>query len=918
MKTMRSKYLLIAAGASVIVVLTYIFISLYMSGFQKDLLAEQDEIFEKQEAASNLADSLNEVFFRARGVYAFQSEFERERLTEALFEYNAAVRTYEALELTGGEQLMVSELREFMQEYEAVSLPAALDFAEQGDYEALRTLSQSGLNLAVNDFVNYTKQTETALENRMSETTEQSINSMTSAFTLSLVITGLLILLIILFLWRTIHSIVKPIEKLHKAALDVQHGGKPVIETSGRNDELGSLTASFIDMTAYLQQNEEELQAQNEELVAQQEAMHEQQDQLAVTLAETQKTKGRLEVFNDLNHVLSNTSNRYKFLDDMVRHMDKLYAFDQVMMYMADRSAYSAMNVPSEKINQILQAPFLSDEKGMRVRKRLAKSEEDSLHSVKSYVYDLTAEITNATGETIGIFRANRYGRPFGEDECEEIEGLVKRMSIAFERLLAFDEIKYARELTQDMLDNMTEGLQLINKDRCMVQHNQALCRLLSMDPSEEEKVECDEWLGKMTSSVNEEDELKAFFEASIQSSFDGTMSIRYTLKTPDESLKVFEVYGMSVYRDREWTGTIFVHRDITKDYEVDQMKSELVSTVSHELRTPLSSVLGFAELLLTKEMKPEKQKRYIETIHKEAKRLTNLINDFLDLQRMESGRQEYHMNEVRLDELMVDILEKVSIPPTHALILKDQMDNNVILGDRERLTQVMTNLLNNAVKFSPQGGDITVRLCNQSGRACVITEDQGIGIPEGEMNHLFQKFRRVDNSETRKIGGTGLGLAICKEIIQRHDGDIYATSEVGKGSAFHIELPLLRENQSHSISGEERILLLEDDPSLALLIADELKSKGFSVIHHYQPERAIEAVANGTFSGIVVDLMLGDDLNGWDVIRQIRGQKENEMLPIVVSSALDEDAEKVRQYHVTAYLTKPYPPEALSAAFGK
>ncbi|TFE02132.1 ATP-binding protein [Jeotgalibacillus salarius] len=916
MKTMRSKYFFISAGICAAVILIFSIIGFYTHQQQQELLEEHSAIYEKQEAASELSDALNDVFFRARGVYAFQSPLERERLSEALDRYHEAVDDYTTMDLSGGEQLLVSELSSFMSDYEADSLPTAIALVEEGDFEGLRELSQTGLNITVNDFVSYTKEIESESEARLDEVSRQSIEGMTFSFTSSLGLTGLLILLMILFLWKMIESIISPIEKLHTAAIDIQEGRKPEIEKSNRNDELGSLTSSFIDMTAFLQRNEEELHAQNEELLAQQEALHEQQDQLAATLMETQETKGRLELFNDLNHVLSSTSNRYKFLDDMVQYMNRLYAFDQIMLFMADRSAYSAVNVSTEKINQILHAPILIDEKGMRVRKRLARPEEDDLNIAKSYVYDLTAEITDASGKPLGIFRANRYGRPFEEEECEEIRGLVQRMSIAFERLLAFDEIKYSRELTQDMLDNMTEGLQLVNQNKCMVQHNEALCRLLGMDTAEDEEIECDEWLLKIISTVNEEQELKAFFENTIDAAFDGTRSIRYTLKTQDDSLKVFDVYAMSVYRDQEWTGTIFVHRDITKDYEVDKMKSELVSTVSHELRTPLSSVLGFAELLLTKEMKPEKQKRYIETIHKEAKRLTNLINDFLDLQRMESGKQEYHMGEVKLDELMMEVLEKTSIPSSHALILRDEMENSIVKGDKERLTQVMTNLLNNAVKFSPQGGDITVRLQSIDGKASVIVEDQGIGIPGEEVSNLFQKFKRVDNSESRKIGGTGLGLAICKEIVDKHAGDIFVKSETGEGSAFHIELPLMRENQSHSITGEDKILVLEDDPSLALLIADELKSKGFSVVHHYQPERAVEEIGDLSFSGVVVDLMLGNDLSGWDVIAQIRNQEGNNTLPIVISSALDEDPEKVQRYHITSYLTKPYPPEKLSAAF--
>ncbi|MFB1082828.1 ATP-binding protein [Jeotgalibacillus sp. JSM ZJ347] len=918
MNTMRNKYLLLAGAVIGVIAVIYLALFIINENQQQELIEKQRESFVKQVAASELADDLNNVFFRARGVYAFQAELEYQWLDEALQNYNESFERFTALDLSNEERQLAEDLLSFMEQYESEILPTALAFAESGDYEALQEYSSSGINTTVNDFLTFTKGIELESETFRDETFNSSIDEISDALTVSGIVTFFLIAILMLFLWRLIDSILKPIEELHEAAVEIQSGRAPNIKNSTRTDELGTLTASFINMTTYLQRNEEELQAQNEELVAQQEAMHEQQDQLAATLIETQETKERLELFNDLNKVLSSTSNRYKFLDDMVQYMNGLYAFDQVIMYMADRSAYSALHVSAEKIKQILNAPVDDGEGGLRVRKRLAKPEEDGLHTKKSYVYDLTAEITGASGELIGVFRANRFGRPFEVDECEEIEGLVQRMSIAFERLLAFDEIKYSKELTQDMLDNMTEGLQLVNPKGCLIQHNEALCKLLEVEPSEDENVECDEWLMKMIARVNEEEQLHAFFEDAINSSFEGTRSIRYTLKTEDNALKVFDVYGMSVFRARKWTGTVFVHRDITKDYEIDKMKSELVSTVSHELRTPLSSVLGFAELLLSKEMKPEKQKRYIATIHKEAKRLTNLINDFLDLQRMESGRQEYHMHEIKLNELVMEVLEKLSLPSTHALIVRDEMENSLIKGDRDRLTQVLTNLLNNAIKFSPQGGDITVKLSDNQGKASIIVEDQGIGIPSEEVAKLFQKFKRIDNGESRKIGGTGLGLAICKEIVDKHMGDIYVKSEENKGSEFHVELPLINENQSHTIDSGKTILVLEDDPSLALLIADELKSNGFSVVHHFQAERAIEAVANQDLTGVVIDIMLGENLSGWDVIEQIRKQPGKENLVIVVSSALDEDLEKVQRYQVAKYLTKPYPPENLTEIFKK
>ncbi|MFL0365828.1 sensor histidine kinase [Pseudobacillus sp. 179-B 2D1 NHS] len=234
---------------------------------------------------------------------------------------------------------------------------------------------------------------------------------------------------------------------------------------------------------------------------------------------------------------------------------------------------------------------------------------------------------------------------------------------------------------------------------------------------------------------------------------------------------------------------------------EVDQLKSELVSTVSHELRTPLASILGFTELMLNRSLKEEKQRKYLTTIHQEAVRLTSLINDFLDLQRMESGSFVCSFAKVDPRLLIEQVIEAVNqTTDRHHFQLIDQRSQKWLNGDRERLIQVFTNLISNAVKFSPEGGTIVVRLTNDEQKMLIEIKDEGLGIPAADIPHLFKKFHRIDNSDRRKIGGTGLGLAICKEIVEAHEGSIAVSSEYGKGSVFSILLPL------HLQEGEKQL----------------------------------------------------------------------------------------------------------------
>ena len=175
---------------------------------------------------------------------------------------------------------------------------------------------------------------------------------------------------------------------------------------------------------------------------------------------------------------------------------------------------------------------------------------------------------------------------------------------------------------------------------------------------------------------------------------------------------RVIQVYFEELYRGNKKFGTLFVHRDITKAHEVDQMKSEFVSTVSHELRTPLASVLGFTELMLNKKLKPERQQKYLHTIYQEAKRLTALINDFLDVQRMESGKQTYEKKYEDIVPIIDQVVDTYRVNhPHHTFIIKKKTDNTSVLGDDDKLTQVFNNLLSNAVKYSPDGGEIKVKV---------------------------------------------------------------------------------------------------------------------------------------------------------------------------------------------------------------
>jgi signal transduction histidine kinase/DNA-binding response OmpR family regulator len=377
---------------------------------------------------------------------------------------------------------------------------------------------------------------------------------------------------------------------------------------------------------------------------------------------------------------------------------------------------------------------------------------------------------------------------------------------------------------------------------------------------------------------------------------------------------------------------------------EADAAKSAFLSTVSHELRTPLTSVLGFAKiikkrleerlfpLITTDDRKVRQTMQQVDenlkVVVSEGERLTKLIDDVLDLAKIEAGKLEWHMETVS----MADIIEHATAA-TSSLFenkgLKLQKDVPATLpgvtGDRDRLIQVVINLISNAVKFTNEGA-VTCRVRQDGGHLVVSIIDTGMGIAPADQPKVFERFKQVGDTLTDKPKGTGLGLPICREIVEHHGGRIWVESELGKGSTFSFTLPAsagarargaldlatlmkqLRERVvvTTPIGGERtpRILVVDDDPNIRELLNQEFTEAGYRVSLAANGREAIADARADRPDLIVLDVMM-PEMNGFDAAAVLKNDPLTQDIPIVILSIV-QDQERGYRLGVDRYLTKP------------
>jgi signal transduction histidine kinase/ActR/RegA family two-component response regulator len=367
-----------------------------------------------------------------------------------------------------------------------------------------------------------------------------------------------------------------------------------------------------------------------------------------------------------------------------------------------------------------------------------------------------------------------------------------------------------------------------------------------------------------------------------------------------------------------EFLGIVTVLRDITKEVESERAKTEFVSNVSHELRTPLTAIKGYSDLLLahSTEHLSDSQLNFLNIIQKNANCLVSLINDLLDISRVESGRMELDIRPVQLESIIHDVADMVrpQCDQKRLTLVVEIMPNPCqVLGDRKRLLQVVTNLASNACRYTPEGGRITLALSSSDGAVRVDVRDTGIGIAPADQGKVFQRFYRVNNPMVNAVSGTGLGLPIAKMLVEMHGGKMWVESAMGKGSAFTFVLPVhaaAPEPPPEEKQAQRTVLVVEDEEDLAELIALPLLREGFKVLTATRGKEALALAQNNHIDLITLDMML-PDITGMEVLRLLKADSETAAIPVIIVSVIQPKAAGVGK-DAADHISKPFAIEKL------
>ncbi|QOS99619.1 GHKL domain-containing protein [Brevibacterium sp. JNUCC-42] len=797
------------------------------------------------EEINELQDQYEQVVLLFRGYIAFgvqglaeKTNKSRSKFTRQLGELQATIANSQQNN-AASKQKTISEIEASWKEYDAwvrESMVLKRDNRTKDIEELSKSIGKNALNKMENKLSTLYGYYKIDLDGALAQKAMYSkwVYAVPGVILVGLSITGLFL---VRFLRR---DVVIPLEQIDQTVKQISAGEFVYLPESTRWDELRTLVRGINLMTTKLEQRQRELEESNIELVTKRDMLETQNEEILAQQAKQEEMllkltirEQELEYITSYQEKLTSFSEFDCFLEHSISSLMRVLNQDAAMVVIKEegsdntgRVVYAtgySMNQKKQKIQVPELAIQAMNERQPLSRKRVILAEEQALHNDYLEALDQYYPLQDDKQHVFGFILMTCYHQIVLQVHKERLtRGLVKQLSLAMYTQMINEESRQQAEELARLNDKLRKEQHHIEEQRDFIQRildanheGMLLCdymgRILYANPRMTQYFPDIPFVGLTMDEVwnviepQAKDQKLASLDQLIMYIQGKKTSLqqRFTYKNEQDKTIHYELYATHVSSDEEEkVGHLFVLRDRTAEEKVDEMKTEFLSVVSHELRTPLSTVLGFMEILLHRTLPIEKQKKYLETTYKEGKRLSNLLNDFLDLQRMQAGKQNYHFTHVQLGELLQELLEQWQVGQNHHIVLTKPEQNIYVKADTDQLTQVIHNLLSNAIKYSPGAEKIDVRVQLGKSHVQITVQDYGLGIPKDTGDQLFQKFYRVDNSDRRQIGGTGLGLAIVKEIVERHQGTITYASELGKGSTFIVTLPII----DSSIGNEHQI----------------------------------------------------------------------------------------------------------------
>lgn len=480
----------------------------------------------------------------------------------------------------------------------------------------------------------------------------------------------------------------------------------------------------------------------------------------------------------DHQAVISKVIQSYQAQDTFYFDQDEeMFYYGAAIKNEEERVAFVVLSTPVEPLHQLNQQIW-----GLLIASLGTALVVILLLGVKITTH-YTRPIESATKVATELAKGNYQARTY-EEYLDETAMLSQSINILARNL---QDMTSAQEMQQDrlktLIENMGSGLILID--------GRGYINLVNRAYKETFNAKLGDYLYRLYYEAFEHKEIIAL----VEEIFMTEVKVRKQIILPlNIERKHFEVYGAPIIgNNEEWKGIVLVFHDITELKKLEQMRKDFVANVSHELKTPVTSIKGFSETLLDGAMEDkETLKHFLSIILKESGRLQSLIQDLLDLSKIEQQGYKLNVQYLNIHELLEEIFEilksKAESKNIRLQLLKSEQPL-FLLGDSARLKQVFINLINNALAYTPADGEVTVTVKDKGKDVHIVIKDTGIGMEEEEIPRIFERFYRVDKARSRNSGGTGLGLAIVKHLIEAHKGKIAVSSKVNEGTTFVVEL---------------------------------------------------------------------------------------------------------------------------------